>query len=178
MSKIVLDLLPEINHIQDENLKKKVISCWQEAIDFREWKKEELLTIPFTLLADNPNIKFIEHVRTCCKMAIACDQVLTEAYGNRKTIVNRDYLIAGSLLADVGKLFEYAKDENGFLIKSDYGMHIRHPFSGVGLAFKHGVPSEVMHVIATHSKEGVGEKRSPESIIFHHVDFIDFDLVK
>jgi len=35
-----------------------------------------------------------------------------------------------------------------------------------------------MHVIAVHSKEGVGEKRSPEAIIFHHVDFIDFELVK
>ena len=27
-------------------------------------------------------------------------------------------------------------------------------------------------------KEGAGEKRSPEAIIFHHCDFIDFDLVK
>jgi hypothetical protein len=35
-----------------------------------------------------------------------------------------------------------------------------------------------MHIIAVHSKEGSGEKRSPEAIIFHHVDFIDFDLVK
>ncbi len=35
-----------------------------------------------------------------------------------------------------------------------------------------------MHIIATHSKEGTGETRSPESIVFHHADFIDFDLVK
>ncbi|MCD4692787.1 MAG: hypothetical protein K8R79_07730, partial [Calditrichales bacterium] len=81
-------------------------------------------------------------------------------------------------LADVGKLFEYDKQPDGTISKSDYGKHIRHPFSGVGLAFKHDLPSEVMHVIAVHSKEGAGEKRSPEAIIFHHVDFIDFELVK
>ncbi len=178
MSNIVLEFFPEIDEIQNKNLRQKVIDCWEEAIDFRNWKKEELLRIPFTLLAEGVQIRFIEHVRTCCRMGIACDKVLTEAYGNRKTPVNRDYLIAGSLLADVGKLFEFDKNPDGTIFKSDYGKHIRHPFSGVGLAFKHGLPSEVMHVIATHSKEGGGEKRSPESIIFHHVDFIDFDLVK
>jgi len=31
--------------------------------------------------------------------------------------------------------------------------------------------------VATHSKEGDHVTRSPESIIFHHADFIDFDLV-
>ena len=52
------------------------------------------------------------------------------------------------------------------------------PFSGVGLAFKHGIPPEVLHVIAMHSKEATDGRRSPEAIIFHHVDFIDFDLVR
>ncbi|HPC12267.1 MAG TPA: hypothetical protein PK112_09255, partial [candidate division Zixibacteria bacterium] len=112
-----------------------------------------------------------------CRMCLACDDVLTEVHGANRTRVNRDYLIAGALLADVGKLMEY-EIVDGKPVKSDYGKHLRHPFSGVGLAFRHGLPSEVMHVIATHSKEGEGEKRLPESIIFHHCDFIDFDLVK
>ena len=178
MRKQILELLPEINKIAEKDLQDKVIACWAEAIAFRDWSNQELESIPFTLLAENIQIKFIEHIRTCCKMAIACDQVLDEAYGSRKTPVNRDYLIAGSFLADIGKLYEYDKNEDGTVFKSDYGKHIRHPFSGVGLAFKHGLPSEVMHIIAVHSKEGAGEIRSPEAIIFHHVDFIDFELVK
>ena len=96
---------------------------------------------------------------------------------NRKTPVNRDYLIAGALIADVGKLMEY-EIIDGKSVKSSYGSYLRHPFSGVGLAFKHGINEEIMHVIATHSKEGESEVRSPESIIFHHADFIDFELVK
>jgi hypothetical protein len=177
MNDIVERLLPEINLITSRTLREQVSACWEEAIEFRGWTEELLRNIPFTLLADNVSITFIDHVRAVCKMCIACNDVLDEIHAERKTPVNHDYLIAGSLLADVGKLFEF-EIVNGTPIKSVFGKHIRHPFSGVGVAFKHGVPSEVMHIIATHSKEGEGEKRTPESIIFHHADFIDFELVK
>jgi len=174
---LVLKILPEIQEIGDADLREKVIACWDEAIEFRGWSEELLLSIPFTLLAANVGIPFIDHVRAVCRMCLACDDVLSDIHGPRKTPVNRDYLIAGAMLADVGKLMEF-EIIDGKPVKSAYGLHIRHPFSGVGLAFKHGLPSEVMHVIATHSKEGAGEKRLPESIIFHHADFIDFELVK
>ncbi|MDF1544127.1 MAG: hypothetical protein P1R58_03375 [bacterium] len=174
---LVRRLFPEVDLISDESLRNKTIACWIEAIEFRGWTEELLRNIPFTLLAENVKITFIDHVRACALMCIACDTVLDEVHGDNKTKVNRDYLISGALLADVGKLLEF-EIIDGQPNKSDYGKHIRHPFSGVGLAFKHELPSEVMHMIATHSKEGTGEKRLPESIIFHHCDFIDFDLVK
>ncbi len=177
MKELVAKLLPEVDDINDSTLRDQVLACWVEAIEFRGWTEDLLRNIPFTLLAQNVQITFIDHVRAVCRMCLACDDVLREIHGKRRTPVNRDYLIAGALLADVGKLMEF-EIVDGKPIKSDYGKHIRHPFSGVGLAFKHGVPSEVMHVIATHSKEGAGEKLLPESIIFHHCDFIDFDLVK
>ena len=177
MDKKIFELLPEISEIRDSVLQEKVTDCWMEAIDYRKWTIEELKSIPFTLLAENVKIGFMEHVRTCCRMALACNSVLDHAYGKRKTKINRDYLIAGSLLADIGKLFEYDK-KDGTIHKSEYGKKLRHPFSGVGLAFKHDLPAEVMHIIAVHSKEGADEIRSAEAIIFHHVDFIDFELVK
>lgn len=177
MREMILRLLPEIGEIKDPGLRDRVVACWEEAIKFRGWTEQLLVNMPFTLLADNVQVTFISHVRAVCAMCIACDQVLEKYHGPKKTRVNRDHLIAGALLADVGKLLEF-EIVNGKPVKSSYGKHIRHPFSGVGLAFKHGLPSEVMHIIATHSKEGEGEKRSPESIIFHHADFIDFELVK
>jgi hypothetical protein len=177
MKELVLKLLPEVKQIKDSSLQHKVIACWEDAIKFRGWTEKLLREMPFTLLAADVAIPFIDHVRAVCRMCMAADDVLTEIHENRKTPVNRDYLIAGALLADLGKLLEF-EIVAGKPVKSDYGKHIRHPFSGVGLAFKHGLPSEVMHIIATHSKEGAGEKRLPESIIFHHCDFIDFELVK
>jgi putative nucleotidyltransferase with HDIG domain len=174
----ILNLLPEIKEIKEEALQDKVINVWSDAIAYRNWTVDELQSIPFTLLAENVGISFLEHVRTVCKMCIACDNILTEAYHESKTPVNRDYLIAGALLADVAKLLEFDKKSDGTIYKSDYGKKLRHPFTGVGLAFKYDVPAEVMHIIAVHSKEGAGEQRSPEAIIFHHADFIDFELVK
>ena len=151
MKDVVLKLLPEIKEIQDPELQNKVVDCWVEAIEFRGWSEELLRNMPFTLLAENVEITFIDHVRAVCAMCIACDKVLDTYHEDRKTAVNRDYLIAGAMLADVGKLMEF-EIVDGAPVKSQYGKHIRHPFSGVGLAFKHGLPSEVMHVIATHSK--------------------------
>jgi hypothetical protein len=178
MKEMVLKLLPEIKQIKDHKLQDKVIACWREALEYRKWTAAELERIPFTLLAENVRINFIEHVRTCTRLVIAVDKVLDEAYAQRKTAVNRDYLIAGALLADVGKLFEFDKKSDGTVFKSTYGMYLRHPFTGVGLGYKYGLPAEVLHIIAVHSKEGDSEKRSAEAIIFHHVDFIDFELVK
>jgi hypothetical protein len=174
----ILTLLPEIAEIQDADLREKVVSVWNEALEFRQWTTEEVTSIPFTLLADKVAITFIEHIRTVCRMCLQVNDVLSDAYDKRKTPVNRDVLVAGALLADVGKLIEFDKRPDGTVFKSFFGKQLRHPFSGVGLAFKHEVPPEVLHIIAVHSKEGAGEKRSPEAIIFHHADFIDFELVQ
>ena len=92
--------------------------------------------------------------------------------------IQRDHLIAGALLADVGKPLEYDKDASGKVVQGKFGQQVRHPFSGVALAYKHGIPGEVMHIIATHSHEGDKMERSIESIIFHHADFVDFDIAK
>lgn len=177
MRELILKILPEIEAIQNAELRDQVIACWTEAMLYRGWNEELLKSIPFTLLAEEVQISFIDHVRTVCQICIAVNDVLTRNLGKNKAPVNRDVLIAGALLADVGKLFEY-EIRDLKVVKSEFGRDLRHPFSGVGLAFKHDLPSEVMHVIATHSKEGEGETRSPESIIFHHADFIDFELVK
>ena len=96
-------------------------------------------------------------------------------YGG-KLKLNRDVLMAGSLIADVGKLLEYKPDEKRGAIKAEHGKYLRHPFSSVGLGWAEGLPDEVLHIAAMHSKEGAEFKRTPEAIIFHHADFIDFQV--
>lgn len=170
----ILACFPEIHEIRDEPLRNQVLAVWEDSLRTGGWTMEELKQIPFTLLAGDIDLRFLEHVRTCARMAIAIHDVLKDAYGHRVQL-NRDYLIAGALLADVGKPIEYVK-RNGQVCKGTRGDLLRHPFSGVGMCWKHGLPDEVMHVVATHSKEGDHVQRSLESIIFHHVDFVDFDI--
>lgn len=167
-------LIPEFNEIQDEELRRRTLAVWHEALEMGGWTPDDLAAMPFTLLAESVEVSFAEHVRTVCRLCIAMEQVLKKAYADRFAI-DRDTLIAGALLADVGKLIEFRRKEGRYEWANMY-QYLRHPFTGVGLCFKHGVPEAVMHIVATHSWEGDKFKRRPESIIFHHADFTDFDL--
>lgn len=175
----IIEMLPEINDIRDKELRNKTELIWKEAMEAGNWTVEEVSQIPFTLLADNVNVTFIEHVRTVAKLCLAAEKVLLEAYGDRVSDrINHDHLLAGALLADVGKLLEFEKKPDGGIQFSEMYQYLRHPWSAVGYAWKYDLPEAVMHVIATHSWEGDKFKRRPESIIFHHMDFTDFELVK
>lgn len=174
-------LFPNLMDIRDAALRDKVAAVWSEALTAgcggKGWTFDELRAIPFTLLAGKIDMRFVEHLNSCCKQCIAIAGVLKEVFGERVP-VNLDHLMAGSLLADVGKLLEFDKDARGQVMKGRFGEMLRHPFSGVALCYKHGLPPEVMHIVATHSYEGDKAERSIESWIFHHADFIDFDIAK
>jgi hypothetical protein len=171
----IISIFPEINEIKDETLRTQTAATWVSAMERSDLTFDDLRGMPFTLLVSDVNVTFVEHVRTVCRMCIACYDVLQDAYGDRNK-VHRDHLISGAMLADVGKVLEITK-KDGTFIKSERGHLLRHPFSGVGLAWEQGLPEEVLHVIAMHSKEAAGGKRTPEAIVFHHADFIDFELV-
>ena len=177
----IAQLFPSLRRIKEKSLRERVAAVWSEAITTscggKGWTFDELRAVKFTLLAGDIDMTFVEHLNSCARQCIAIADVLESAF--RCGIhIQRDYLIAGALLADVGKPLEYDKDTSGKVIQGKFGQQVRHPFSGVALAYKHGIPGEVMHIIATHSHEGDKVERSIESIIFHHADFVDFDIAK
>ena len=177
----IAQLFPSLRRIKEKSLRERVAAVWSEAITTscggKGWTFDELRAVKFTLLAGDIDMTFVEHLNSCARQCIAIADVLESAF--RCGIhIQRDYLIAGALLADVGKPLEYDKDVSGKVIQGKFGQQVRHPFSGVALAYKHGIPGEVLHIIATHSHEGDKMERSIESIIFHHADFVDFDIAK
>jgi putative nucleotidyltransferase with HDIG domain len=176
MNNDLIELFPEFNMILDLPLKEKVLAVWGEALEIAGWSVADLIKMPSTLLVKDVDITFPQHVRVVCRMCLAVENVLKEYYGNRYNI-DHDTLMAGALLADVGKLLEFKKEGDGYVWSGTY-QFLRHPFSGVGLCYKHQIPEAVMHIIATHSWEGDNFQRRPEAILFHHADFIDFDLTK
>ena len=52
--------------------------------------------------------------------------------------------------------------------------------AGLGAAFasQFDIPQEILHIIAAHSKEGDGARRTVEAIIVNHADFINFEALK
>ncbi len=169
----LIELIPEFELIQDGELKEKVLRVWEKALKLRGMQPEDMLRMPFTLLIKPCPANFVEHTRGVVQVAYQSAQGLQKIYSERMPI-HMDYLLAGALLHDVGKILEYI-EKDGEFVKSHEGKYVRHPFSGVGLAFDEGIPQEVLHIIAVHAGEGDGRWRSTEGIIVHHADFINFE---
>ncbi len=170
----VYQLWPELAWIGDEDLRERTAATWQLALERSVLSAADLHRIPFTLLA-GPDMKvsFMAHKRAVVHIARESGEKIREFFGDELP-VDMDVLIAGAILADVGKLLEYELDEQGRAVQGTYGKYLRHPFSGVALAEACGVPPAVCHIIATHAAEGDLVKRSTEAYIVHHADFMTF----
>ena len=170
----VLELWPELEWIENRDLRQKTARVWERALEKSVLTADDLNRIPFTLLC-GPDLKvtFMQHKRAVVHIARECGSKMNEFFGDELP-VNMDVLIAGAILADVGKLLEYVLDENGKAVQGDYGKYLRHPFSGVSLAESCDVPPEVCHIIAAHAGEGNMVNRSTEAFIVHHADFMTY----
>jgi putative nucleotidyltransferase with HDIG domain len=167
---------PEIAWIQDADLREKVYQTWEYALEQSVLSPEDLEQIPFTLLIKDCRVTFMEHKRAVVHIAVEAARAMEKFFGD-KLPINMDTLIAGAILIDVGKLIEYVL-EDGQAVVGNTGKLLRHPFSGVALAMRFGVPDEVCHMIAAHSHEGDLGKRTTEAIIVHHADFLSYEPFK
>src|SRR5436190_20251857 len=128
----IAELFPSLMKIQDASLRDKVAAVWNEAITTgcggKGWTFEELRAVKFTLLAGDIEMTFVEHLNSCARQCTAIADVLESSF--RCDIpIQRDYLIAGALLADVGKPLEFDKNASGNVIQGKFGQQVRHPFS-------------------------------------------------
>jgi putative nucleotidyltransferase with HDIG domain len=174
MTETILALGPELMWIKDEDLREKTAKTWQLALQKSVLTADDLQKIPFTLLA-GPDLKvsFMAHKRCVVHIAKEAGEKMNEFFKDELP-VNMDVLIAGAILADVGKLLEY-EIIDGKSVQGMYGKYLRHPFSGVSLAEQCGVPAEVCHIIAAHAGEGDMIRRTVEAYIVHHADFMTFE---
>jgi len=170
-------LWPELEWIKNNELKEKTTNTWALALQKSVLTVDDLNTIPFTLLA-GPDMKvtFMDHKRAVVHIAKDCADQMNKFFKNDLP-VKLDVLIAGAILADVGKLLEYEM-KDGKSVQGKYGKYLRHPFSGVSLAEQCGVPADVCHIIATHAGEGDMVKRTVEAYVVHHADFMTFEPFK
>ncbi len=139
----IAQLFPSLKRIKDKSLRERVAAVWNEAITTgcggKGWTFDELRAIKFTLLAGDIEMTFVEHLNSCARQCIAIADALEKSF--RCDIpIQRDYLIAGALLADVGKPLEYDKNASGKVIQGTFGQQVRHK---AHLASKCGIHSAV-----------------------------------
>jgi putative nucleotidyltransferase with HDIG domain len=160
----VRELFPELEQISDAGLRQKVLKTWLEAWKASHYDRVEQTPFLHGILTEINNV---EHTRAVTAMCVQFAKIIGEFHGIE---VNMDYLIAGAILHDVGKLFEYCDTP------SELGQLFRHPLSGIYVAAREDLPLEVLHIIGNHSLEGELIKRTPEAAIVHHMDFAIADL--
>ena len=106
MRDILKRLWPELDWIVDLQLREQVTQSWIKALEGSPLNADDLNRIPFTLLVANCPITFMEHKR--CIVHIARESALAmQAFMGRALPIDLDTVIAGAILADVGKLLEY-----------------------------------------------------------------------
>jgi putative nucleotidyltransferase with HDIG domain len=169
-------LWPELEWIQNPELRAATARTWERALELSPLSADDLDRIPFTLLVPNCPTTFMEHKRCVVHIARKAAESMLEFMG-RALRIDLDTVIAGAILADVGKLLEY-ENVDGKTRQSERGEFLRHPFTGVALAMECAVPDAVCHIIAAHAAEGNLVRRSAEALIVHHADFMAYEPFK
>ena len=169
-------LWPELQWISDPELKEQTTRTWEVALERSPLDPDDLNKIPFTLLIPDCPATFMEHKRCVVHIARRSGEAMDEFLGKGLPI-HMDTVIAGAILADVGKVLEY-EEVDGVAVQSARGKALRHPFTGVAVAMECGVPDAVTHIIATHAAEGNLVTRSTEAWIVHHADFMSYEPFK
>jgi putative nucleotidyltransferase with HDIG domain len=170
----VRESLPEIAEIKDSDLREKVVDAWALALSQTEYERIE--DMPGTGGPDTSGLKQgtqVEHLRATARIALGMADGLEQVLG--PCGIDRDVVIAGAVLHDVGKAHEYSA-HNQARWKSNPANAgwpaLRHPVYGVHIGLTVGLPESVVHVIGSHSTGGEGDLviRSLESTIVQFAD--------
>ena len=79
----VMRIWPEIEWIQDADLKEKTTQVWMAALERSPLTADDLETIPFTLLAeDAKTVSFMAHKRSVVHVCRESAQTMREFYGD------------------------------------------------------------------------------------------------
>jgi len=168
-------LLKLAQEIKNKSLRKKVTDFLRDlrlsSKDFKKYKKEDLkkagsmFVIPTSGMGPIER-DIIEHTVALTELCIKTVNVFRKNYGLK---MNKDHLVAASILHDLMKAFEYKRDKAGELEPT--GIMLDHTMLATAELYARDFPEEVIHIVASHFGEtGPTPPRSFEALIFHHLD--------
>lgn len=167
-----------VDTIKNDNIKKLIIKIFDTNM------KNEFFKAPAAVSYHHNYIGgLLEHTLQIAKLA----NKVVEVYGSK--YIDRDILIAGVLLHDIGKVFEY-KNELGNINKTDEGKLIGHIVKGSEIVEKYssnmGISEEnknkIKHIILSHhGQRKFGAAVLPKTIeafLVHMLDNVDAKMKK
>lgn len=161
----LVSLFPELDLITDRVLRDAVAKLWNELWEMSEF--QNLKDVPISAGKPYPEIK---HCQGVLRVALAVAAVLEEVHGAR---FDRDILIAGALLMDVGKFVELKPKAGGGVQETDLGRALPHAIYAAHRALELGIPLPVVHIITTHSRNQGKSPNTPECALLDWIDQVD-----
>ena len=170
----VRSLFPELEQLSDRALADTVVEIWCETLQASPWQRLE--DVPKNPETVDLRHNLVDHTRAVTTLGIAMAKAAREFHG---LTVDLDLVIAGCNLHDVSKLIEYgpASDSAGNPGKSHFGELIQHASYGVHKALEHGLPTELVHIIGSHTIQSKLPPKTPEAVIVYYADYADSDLL-
>ena len=172
--------VPEIGDITDAALRDKVVEAW--AVSLADWGFGGIAELQGSGAYDFLVLKRgtqVDHLRGVVLLALRIADQLCELQPDLN--VNRDVLLAGAILHDVGKPFEYSEENRKLWAENPYQQGspaARHSVHGWHVCLSVGLPYEVAHISGGHSKEGGLITRSLECTIVHYADHVYWNALK
>ena len=168
----IIEDLPEIADIKDEDLQGKVVDAWAYSLSSSSFHR--ISDIPGE---GNPNILVLrrgnqtDHLRGVAHLALKIVDVFEGTYP--EVNIDRDIVLAGALCHDIGKPYEFdpANRERWSKDPSRFGQPaLRHSVYGAHICLTVGLPEEIAHIALGHSLEGQHIGLSTECYIVRHAD--------
>lgn len=169
------ELMAYVDMIRDAELRAKVRAVLEE--------QKVLLTGQGFSLEESPGGRshhhaypggLLQHTLATVRLALALCDVVESIYGAE---VNRDVVLAATILHDVMKAACYSELEDGRYILSPLGERLDHVTLAVSELARRGFPLEVLHAVAAHHAEhGPVSPKTLEALIVHVADLADAKL--
>ncbi|MCQ5374446.1 MAG: HD domain-containing protein [Candidatus Methanomethylicia archaeon] len=157
----------------------------QKVIELLKNPKLTFLDHPekYTSLKDSPASKrrhhsyqkgLVIHTIATTRLALSLAEILEEIY---KVRVDRDVVIAASLLHDLFKHLTYFEVYPGKYVRSKLGERLDHLSLIIGELYARKFPLDVIHaVVAHHGDNGPIEPRTVEALLVHMADRTDAEI--
>lgn len=174
-TKFLEQTFPDFMEIQDQGMRVKAEQAMAMAMEEGGWNSENIMNAPVTLSWKGCDVSLVEHINDVTRMCILEFDQMKKYYLRHNVSFDRDVVVAGALLHDIGKLTEFVPGEGGKAVHGGNFQLMRHPLSGAIIAAKAGLPDKLVHLIATHSFEGDKSYQTLESAFVRTVDIFVFE---
>jgi hypothetical protein len=157
----VVEYLPEIELITDEDLRTKVMAIWNRVYESSTFTDPEELPV-----APGKPYSHFTHNRSVANHALAIAENLEKFHG---ITVDRNVLLTAALLQDSGKFAEF-EYRDGKVELSAMGRDFQHGFWAAHEALIEGLPHEIVATVFRHTFDA---QKFPETLITKIIFYCD-----